>query len=154
MKKTIITILAIVIIAAAYLLFVTRDSVLDVGTIDVLVYPGSELILSTGDEIITATVYASDDSLPKIAEFYKKKLRGFEIDESFGSGYRFYQLGLVEFLASTHMSDEEITDWVKDNKGVVPEFYLLSDNIALIDESLQPHKEEIEGKSIIFFLHF
>lgn len=150
MKRTIITILAIVIVAALYLLLATRD------INDVLVYPGAELIMLESTDFGTLRFYASGASLLQIAEFYEESPQGLKRDDSFEFGYRLYDPGLVEFMeeVSVYMSDEEIISWVKDNEGVIAELYLLSSDIALMNESLQLHREKIEGKNVISLFHF
>jgi len=134
MKRTIIIILVIVIIAVAYFLLVEKD-VVKYSEIAPLVYPGAELIVLENTDFGTLSFYASDASLSKMAEFYEKNLGGFKKDNSFEFGYRFYDPELAEFMeeGSTHMSDEEIIDWVRDNEGVTAEIYLLSDDTAFVN---------------------
>ena len=73
MKRTIIIILAIVIIATVYFLLTTRDTN--------LVYPGAVFIAQEDEGFLgKKKYYAADASLSEVAEFYAEKLPDFELE--------------------------------------------------------------------------
>jgi hypothetical protein len=164
MKKIIIVILAIIVIAAVYFLFIAdreeaeKSPVVNEveepssGSIELPVYPDAEFIMQ---EAPTTHYYAVDASLLEVVDFYKEEFPNFDIEEDPIFGYALYNSEMLEFSQSELRSGEELMAWTEQNRGLVIWVHVFSYDPSL-DEYyiLEDYKEELEGKTVIEIGHF
>lgn len=164
MKKIIILVLALVIIAAIYFLFIAeKEKPIEepvngfeapaAEPVELPLYPGAEFVMRKIESSGDVSFYAVNAPPHQVAEFYTAMFPDFTIEEDPVAGYQLYNdkaLSLAEELQ--HRS--KFMDWKKTNKGLVLAIGASIYNPA--EEYYQEpeeYREKIEGKTVIAIAH-
>jgi len=140
MKKIIIAILAILILAVVYFLFFADRQIAESGPV---------FIMEETEGFWKNQYYAADDPLPEVVDFYAEKFPHLLPIEASEEADLYTLAGDPETLSGIE-SEEEFMEWIGENEGLVLEINIIEyDPTHQYLYMLQDYQQELTGKVIV-----